>query len=129
MTIELNHTIVRSHDAATSAEVLADILGLPVGKRWGPFLPIALGNGAVLEFLEVGEETVQSQHYAFLVDDDAFDKGLARMEESGIEFWADPFDSRPREINTLYGGRGVYFVDPSGHKMELMTVAYGEVPE
>jgi catechol 2,3-dioxygenase-like lactoylglutathione lyase family enzyme len=129
MTIELNHTIVRSHDAATSAEFLAEILGLPVGKRWGPFLPIALGNGAVLEFLEVGEEAVQSQHYAFLVDNDEFDTGLARIQESGIDYWADPFDNEPRAINTLYGGRGVYFVDPSGHKMELMTVPYGENPE
>jgi hypothetical protein len=44
VSIELNHTIVRARDKATSAEFLARILGLPGGPQAGPFLPITLAN-------------------------------------------------------------------------------------
>ena len=36
---------------------------------------------------------------------------------------------RPGEINHLYGGRGVYFDDPNGHVMEIITHPYGDRPE
>jgi hypothetical protein len=31
---------------------------------------------------------------------------------------------RPGEINTEHGGRGVYFKDPAGHGLELITRPY-----
>jgi catechol 2,3-dioxygenase-like lactoylglutathione lyase family enzyme len=33
------------------------------------------------------------------------------------------------ELNHLNGDRGVYFDDPDGHLMELITRPYGPVPE
>ena len=42
MSIEMNHTIVRTHDKQVSAAFLAQILGIPVGPPTGPFLPIRL---------------------------------------------------------------------------------------
>jgi hypothetical protein len=35
----------------------------------------------------------------------------------------------PGQINRLYGGRGVYFSDPSGHQLELMATRYGDPSE
>lgn len=43
----------------------------------------------------------------------------------GIEHYADPHRQEPGAINHNDGGRGVYFMDPSGHAMELITVPYG----
>ena len=37
MAVEFNHTIVLARDSKASANFLAQILGLPEPKRWGPF--------------------------------------------------------------------------------------------
>ena len=121
MSVELNHTIVCVTDREKSAEFLAGILGLEVGPVTGPFVPIRLANGVTLDYLRV--ERVAGQHYAFLVGEDDFDAAMARIEAAGMTYWADPFHARAGEINHLNGGRGVYFADPDGHNLELLTRA------
>jgi catechol 2,3-dioxygenase-like lactoylglutathione lyase family enzyme/ketosteroid isomerase-like protein len=118
---ELNHTIVPAGDKAASAAFVARILGVPVGEPVGPFVPVQLSNGVTLDFMDVG--TVTPQHYAFLIDETDFDAAFARVRESGAEYWADPEHRRPGETNTMNGGRGVYFADPDGHNLELLTRA------
>ncbi len=127
MRIELNHTIVHARDRLASATFLAGILGRAVAPPWGPFLPIPLDNDVVLEFLQV-DEPPAPQHYAFLVTDEVFDAAFARIQESGAPYWADPFHHHAGRINHDHGGRGVYFDDPDGHSMELMTAPYGTPP-
>lgn len=119
MTVELNHTIVPSQDKHGSARFLADILGLPVGGEVGPFVQLELGNGVTLDFMN--RTDVTSQHYAFLVDDDTFDAAHKKLLDQGVDTWADPDHTEPGEINTRWGGRGVYFPDPNGHNMEILT--------
>ena len=121
MTIELNHTIVGATDKHTSARFLADILGLPVGADAGPFAPVRLANGVTLDYMDRAQVT--AQHYAFLVSDEEFDAGFARIREAGLAYFADPGFRQPGEINTRWGGRGVYFHDPDGHSMEILTRA------
>jgi catechol 2,3-dioxygenase-like lactoylglutathione lyase family enzyme len=123
VSVELNHTIVQVRDKKESATFLADILGLEVGKQWGPFLPVTTANGVSLDFADASE--VHPQHYAFLVSDDEFDRGFNRIQAMGVRYFADPHGGGLGEINHLYGGRGVYFDDPSGHLMELITTPYG----
>jgi len=124
---DLNHIIVWTKDKHASAKFLADILGTPVGAPWGPFVPVKTGNGVTLDFVD-GEGTVRMQHYAFLVSDAEFDAGFARIKDKGIKYWADPHKSEPGKINHHYGGRGVYFDDPNGHLLELITQPYGKFP-
>ncbi|MCR6482365.1 VOC family protein [Amycolatopsis sp. OK19-0408] len=119
MSVELNHTIVCVTDRERSAEFLAGILGLATEPVDGPFVPIRLANGVTLDYLRV--EHVTTQHYAFLVGEAEFDAALARIAEAGLTYWADPFHERPGEIGGTGGGRGVYFADPDGHNMELLT--------
>jgi catechol 2,3-dioxygenase-like lactoylglutathione lyase family enzyme len=126
MSVELNHTIIWAHDKAKSAAFLAGILDLPVGPQWGPFVPVQVGNGVTLDYADA--ENIQSQHYAFLLDEDEFDAAFTRIQESGLTYYADPFHRHPGEINHNYGGRGVYFNDPDGHNMELMTTPYDTTP-
>ncbi|MFI1920557.1 VOC family protein [Nocardia sp. NPDC020380] len=119
---ELNHTIVHARDKTVSATFLARILDLPVGESAvAHFLPVVLTNGVTLDFMDV--DSVQSQHYAFLISPDAFDAAFARIKDSGVEHWADPGHLRPNEVNHYNGGKGVYFADPDGHNMELLTKA------
>lgn len=119
MTIELNHTIVWSHDKTTSAHFLAGILGLPVGAQTGPFVPIELGNGVTLDYADADE--IHSQHYAFLVSEEEFAAAFARIQASGVDYYADPFHREPGRTNHMNGGNGVYFVDANGHNLELLT--------
>lgn len=121
MAVELNHTIVPSRDKHVSAHFLADILGLPVGDEVGPFVPVALGNGVTLDFMNRSDVT--TQHYAFLVDDATFDAACEKLRAQGVQTWADPDHHQPGEINTRWGGRGVYFPDPDGHNLEILTRA------
>jgi catechol 2,3-dioxygenase-like lactoylglutathione lyase family enzyme len=121
MTIELNHTIVGATDKHASARFLADILGLRVGADAGPFAPVRLANGVTLDYMDRAQ--VAAQHYAFLVSDDEFDAAFGRIRDAGLPYFADPGFQQPGEINTRWGGRGVYFHDPDGHSMEILTHA------
>jgi catechol 2,3-dioxygenase-like lactoylglutathione lyase family enzyme len=125
MTVQLNHTLVSTHDREASARFLAEMLGLGDPYPYGPFVCVDLDNGASLDFMEVDDDPVHAQHYAFLVGDDAFDDLLGRIEARGLPFWADPHKQQPGAINHEDGGRGVYFDDPSGHLLEAITVPYG----
>ncbi|GAA5013168.1 VOC family protein [Streptomyces hyderabadensis] len=122
--VQLNHTAVYASDRHLSAEFLAAVLGLRVGAPFGPFLPVDLGNGVTLDFYEMREEPIQSQHYAFLVPDERFDAVISRLETLDVTYYADPGHTDPGRINRLFGGRGAYFDDPDGHNMEVMTRPY-----
>jgi catechol 2,3-dioxygenase-like lactoylglutathione lyase family enzyme len=125
MTIELNHTIVYSRDKRAAADFLAGLFGLPSPGAWGPFLTIAVSNRVTLDFLD-GDGEIAPQHYCFLVGEHEFDEIFGRIRERGLPYWADPGHKMLREINTHDGGRGVYFDDPSGHILEIITRPYGE---
>jgi catechol 2,3-dioxygenase-like lactoylglutathione lyase family enzyme len=125
MSIRFNHTIVHSRDQKQAAGFLTEMLGLPAPKTFGPFLVVEFENGASLDFLDAGEDEIVLQHYAFLVDEADFDPIFARLRERGLTYWADPYKQRRGEINRHEGGRGLYFDDPSGHLLEILTRPYG----
>jgi catechol 2,3-dioxygenase-like lactoylglutathione lyase family enzyme len=125
MTIELNHTIVYSRDKRESSDFLAGLFGLPSPVAWGPFLAIGVANQVTLDFLDADGE-IAAQHYCFLVGEDEFGEIFGRIQAHGLPYWADPGKDKPGEINTHDGGRGVYFDDPSGHRLEIITRPYSE---
>ncbi len=124
MAVQLNHTVVSARDKQVSADFLAEILGLSTPAPFGPFLMVQAENEVTLDFIDSGGEVV-SQHYAFLVGDGEFDEIFGRIRERGLSYWADPFHREPGEINTRDGGRGLYFDDPDGHNLEILTRPYG----
>jgi extradiol dioxygenase family protein len=126
MSIKFNHTIIAAKDKKQSATWLTELFGLPDPAPFGHFLAVAVANDVSLDYAEVGDgDEVRPQHYAFLVSEDDFDSIYGKISERGIEHWADPRRSRPGEINRNDGGRGVYFQDPAGHYMEILTRPYG----
>jgi catechol 2,3-dioxygenase-like lactoylglutathione lyase family enzyme len=124
MTAQLNHTIVWCRDQKESATFLTEMLGLPEATRFGPFLVVELGNGVSMDFHDV-EGDIPPQHYAFIVSEDEFDEIYGRIVERGLDHWADPFKQSAQEINHNDGGRGVYWEDPDGHFLEIITRPYG----
>ncbi|TYB45364.1 VOC family protein [Actinomadura chibensis] len=124
MPVQLNHTIVHVKDKTASARFYADILGVDEPAPFGPFQTVALANGVTLDFMDVRADP-PPQHYAFLVGEDDFDAIFGRITERGLAYYADPMRSRPGEINRNDGGRGVYWLDPDGHVLEIITRPYG----
>lgn len=124
MPAQLNHTIVWCHDRDRSAGFLAEMLGLPPPRPFLHFAIVDAANGVSLDFMEK-DGPIAQQHYAFLVSDAEFDAGMQRLADKHLTYWADPARSQPGVINHHWGGRGVYFEDPNGHLLELITKPYG----
>jgi extradiol dioxygenase family protein len=123
MPVQLNHTIVAARHKGESASFLAGVLGLGPPTTYGPFAVVQLDNDVSLDFID--DEHVHPRHYAFLVTEQEFDEIFGRIRTRGLAFWADPFQQHPGEINTHDGGRGMYWLDPDGHVLEIITRPYG----
>lgn len=123
MTARLNHTIVWCADKHRSSAFLAEVLSLPAPSPFAQFMVVALGNGVSMDFMEKQGE-IARQHYAFQVSEAEFDAGMEFIARNRLDYWADPARSQPGEINRRWGGRGVYFTDPDGHLLELLTKPY-----
>jgi len=125
MSIKLNHTIINVRDKKKSAKFFTDLFGLPPAKPlFGHFLSVEVSNGVTLDFCDADYDP-EPQHYAFLVSEKEFDAIFGRIKKKGIDYWADPRKKQKGEINHHDGGRGVYFEDPSGHFLEIITRPYG----
>jgi catechol 2,3-dioxygenase-like lactoylglutathione lyase family enzyme len=126
---QLNHTIVLSRDPDGSAAFLSEMLGLPAPTHYSAFTIVEAANGVSLDFLDPGpDREIPVEHYAFLVTEPEFDAIFGRIQDRGLEYWADPFKRDAGRINTNDGGRGVYWDDPNGHVLEIITVPYGGWP-
>lgn len=125
MPARFNHTIIATTDPAHTAttEFYRTLLEADHAPSWGPFTNLSLADDVLLQFATPPID-FPPQHYAFLVDDQHFDRALAWVEESGADYWADPQRERPREIKREDQSRGFYLLDPTGHFVELITRPY-----
>jgi catechol 2,3-dioxygenase-like lactoylglutathione lyase family enzyme len=124
VSVQLNHTIVSCRDQQESAAFLSGILGLPPATRFGHFLVVEADNGVSLDFAETSGPII-AQHYAFLVGEEEFDAAFGRIHDRDLPYWADPGQAQRGTINHRDGGRGLYFEDPNGHLLEIITRPYG----
>lgn len=126
MSVQLNHHIVAVKDKHASAQFWADMLGMEVRGEFGPFVQVRTANQVDLDFAAASPEAeISPHHYAFLVSEDEFDATFAKIQQRGLTYWPEPHGDRVNEINHNDGGRGVYFRDPDGHFLEILTVPYG----
>jgi catechol 2,3-dioxygenase-like lactoylglutathione lyase family enzyme len=126
MAITFNHTIVAAADREQSATFFTEVFGLPPAREFGPFLAVELNHGVSLDFAQLPSVAdIRAQHYAFLISEEEFDAIYGRILQRGLQHWADPHGQHPGEINHNDGGRGVYFQDPAGHYLEILTRPYG----
>jgi catechol 2,3-dioxygenase-like lactoylglutathione lyase family enzyme len=124
VSVQLNHTIVSCRDQQRSAAFLSGILGLPPASRFGRFLVVEADNGVSLDFAQTSGP-ITAQHYAFLVGEKEFDAAFDRIRGRDLPYWADPGRAQLGTLNHRDGGRGLYFEDPDGHLLEIITRPYG----
>ena len=120
MTITLNHMIVPARDKDAAAKFFAETFGAKPESGLGPFAAVRVNDGLVLLFDTW--ETVERQHYAFHVSETEFDQIFGRVKQAGIAWGSHPWSAKNGQLNDHGGGRGVYFENPDGHLLELMTV-------
>jgi catechol 2,3-dioxygenase-like lactoylglutathione lyase family enzyme len=120
MTIVLNHTIVPARDKQAAARFFADLFGLPPEPP-NYFAPVRLNDQLTLLFSDE-DAGFESHHYAFHVSDTEFDAIFGRIKAAGLAYGSDPRHLDNGKLNDWGGGRGVYFRNPDGHVLELMTV-------
>ncbi len=123
MTARFNHTIIAATNPPEMAKFYLDLLEAAEAPSWGPFVNVQLADHVLLQFATPPIE-FPPQHYAYLLDDEHFDRAYVKINDQGRDHWADPQRTRPGQINTEHGGRGVYLLDPSGHYLELITRPY-----
>lgn len=119
MNIELNHTIIPAHDKTASAKFFARVFGLEYEGNYSHFDCVHLDESLV--FLFDNYESFESHHYAFKVGKEEFDAIFGRVKAEGIAYGSGPRSQDDMKINHRNGGRGVYFHDPNGHSLELLT--------
>src|SRR5262245_12204552 len=123
MAIVLDHTIVPSVDKSASAEFFAEIFGLNAKQEQGPFAPVKVNENMTMYFDAEDENgSIPIEHYAFHVIEAEFYAIFGRVKTKGLAYGSGPFSRTDGKLNGRRGGRGVYFEDPNGHVLELMTV-------
>jgi len=122
MEITLNHTIVYSHDNVLSAKFYEKIFGFKYLKQWGNFAVLQINSTLTFDFMN--KEKFTKQHYAFKVDDKQFDEIFKRLNDEKLIYGSGPYNLDNMKINHSFGGRGVYFKDPNGHILEILTADY-----
>jgi catechol 2,3-dioxygenase-like lactoylglutathione lyase family enzyme len=117
----LNHTIVPARDKEASARFFAQIFGLKYEGPMGHFAPVRVNGELTLDFDNA--DSFEVHHYAFHVNDEEFDAIFKRVQEASIPWGSEPWSREDRKLNRRKSGRGVYFCDPNGHVLELLTRA------
>ncbi|MDX2367511.1 MAG: VOC family protein [Psychromonas sp.] len=122
MDITLNHTIVPAIDHVKSAQFYERIFCFKFIKEWGHFAVVKVNPTLTLDFMH--EVKFSSMHYAFKVSERQFDQIFSRIKSEKIVYGSGPNTVSNGEINHNYGGRGLYFKDPNGHVLEIITTDY-----
>jgi catechol 2,3-dioxygenase-like lactoylglutathione lyase family enzyme len=119
MGVILDHTIVAARDPDATAAFWAEVIGLEFAGKQGHFTVLRAGPTSI--DLMQSDDEISSRHFAFRIDEAEFDRVIGEIRRRGIPHWADPGRTRPNEIHHRHGGRGVYFTDPNGHFLEVLT--------
>jgi catechol 2,3-dioxygenase-like lactoylglutathione lyase family enzyme len=120
VTIELNHMIVPARDKEESARFYERMFGLRYEGPVGYFAPVRVPSQSLTLDFDTNE-SFEPLHYAFKVSDAEFDEIFGRIKDAGLVYGSGPGTPEDMEINHWNGGRGVYFRDPSGHLLEILT--------
>ncbi len=140
----IDHVTVPIRDLDVAQQFYVDVLGGELLERFdtarflhhrperydelsGPNSPlhlsVQLGHGPRLDlFLQAdGQPEIAraNPHIAFAVDGDALDAAIGHLAAAGVAV------DGPRRLGPP-GQASVYFFDPFGNKLELMTDAYGQ---
>jgi catechol 2,3-dioxygenase-like lactoylglutathione lyase family enzyme len=124
MTDQLDHTIIPSRSKVASARLLAELLGVPwAPSALGSFAPVFVNDGLTLDFIDTDED-FPIYHFCFRVSPQEFDAILGRIEAAGIAYRSTVRGPVDHQVDTQFGGKGIYWNVPDGHQWEVLTVSY-----
>ena len=131
MTAALDHTIVPVKDQEESVEFYTRVLGFQYDGRGGMddrFAVIRLNDSFVLDLQRSDDIPNPGIHYAFAMARPQFDQAFQAIKDAAIPFGDGPTDkTNMRGPGISTGAKGetlsVYFGDPSGHRLEIITYA------
>jgi len=111
---------VPAKDKVAAARFFAGIFGVSYSGRSDYFAPVRVNK--TLTLLSEDNKKFDSHHYAFHVSQKEFDAIFGRIKKAGVGFGSAPWSLDDGKLNNWGGGHGLYFEDPDGHVIELMTV-------
>lgn len=124
MTVELDHTIVCARDTGEAIRFYTDVVGFSYHGSMGMFEVIRVNDHLSLDLMQA--ERCSSRHFAFVMDAKTFEATFDRIRQSGTTYGDGPGrHENMRGPGRSTGTRGitwsVYFADPSGHILEIIT--------
>jgi catechol 2,3-dioxygenase-like lactoylglutathione lyase family enzyme len=124
MPVHLDHTILEVTDLEASIAFFRDVLGFEHRGRSGPFQEILVEPHFAIELVPASHP--DSRHLAFAMDRATFDGAFSRIRERGVAFGDGPGNvdnmRGPGRSSGVHGPTdSVYFRDPSGHVLEILT--------
>jgi catechol 2,3-dioxygenase-like lactoylglutathione lyase family enzyme len=127
--IELDHVALPARSSAESARQLGGLLGgapvTPEGPD-GDMNAVHIGHRAMVLYMDHPTAEIPRQHLALRVDGALFDGLVAQLRAQRIPFGNDPSDQRNGRTDDCIGTGGrVYFDDPDGHLLEVVTEEIG----
>lgn len=124
MSAGLDHTIVAVRDRTEAIEFYTRVLGFEHAGSTGHFEVIKINDGLSLDL--VSSSDPESRHFAFSMDKARFDEVFQKIRESGMSYGDGPsrrdnMQGPGRSTGTRGRTHSVYFDDPSGHVLEIIT--------
>ena len=115
--MRLDHTIIPVKDKEASARFFARVMGLEFQGTRGSQGFVRVDEAMMLRF---DEKPRDHGHYGFYVSEAEFDAALERLTAEGLSYGNSP-TQQDNKVGSLDGGRRIFFNDPDGHSIELMT--------
>lgn len=125
MAIRLDHTILEVTDPAESVTFYRDVVGLEHRGPSSGFEVMLITPDLALD-LDRAETPPSPRHLAFAMDRPGFEETFRRIRAAGITYGDGPRRSTnmrgPGRSSGVHGQtESVYFHDPSGHILEILT--------
>lgn len=118
MPIVVDHMTVPVSDTEATLEFYAYVFAGRRGLARGRIVGLWLSENLELQFRAVDD--VESNHYAFRLDRAEFDEVLGRIKSLGIPHGSSAIDP-DGELKINEDSQAVFFPDPNGHGLELIT--------
>ena len=120
----IDHIILKVNDVPTSLDFYVNVLGFESEGQDGPFTTLRVSENFTLQLAPWG--TNGSEHFAFAMSREDFDKAFAVLKEKAIPY-GDSFHTVGTNTGpgVETGARGpaptLYMFDPNKHLIEIRT--------
>jgi len=109
----VNHITLAVSDLQTSINFYQELLGVKLHARWNSGAYLECGELWLCLSLDKSRSFVNAEmsdytHFAFSIDEEAFEQFQSALKAANISFWKVSKSE----------GKSCYFLDPDGHKLE-----------